>query len=150
METLLQDRINMHLVVDSNVVISAVLNKGNILDIFIKNFLEKRLDFIAPNFLILEIGKHTEKIGKMTKFSSEEVLEMLEFVVGQITFVSDEYFKDKIGEARTILKNHEKDVPYLALSLAFNCKIFSGDKVLKSIIPSNVKSPQEILDSFDD
>ena len=90
----------MYLVVDSNVVISAVLNKWNILDIFIKNFLEQRFDFIAPNFLVLEIGKNTEKIAKITRFSSEEVVEMLEFIISQITFVSDHYFKDKLDEAR--------------------------------------------------
>ncbi|MBI2449348.1 hypothetical protein HYV49_03555 [Candidatus Pacearchaeota archaeon] len=138
----------MFIVVDSNVVISAVLNRGNLLNIFIKNFSEKVFNFIAPNFLILEVGKHTEKIAKKTKFSDDEVLEMLEFVCGQITFVPDEYFKDNLEEARKILKEHEKDVPYLALALAFKCKIFSGDKVLKSIIPDRIKTPRELLDEF--
>ncbi len=138
----------MFLVVDSNTIISAVLNRGNLLNIFIKNFSEKKYRFIAPNFLILEVGKHTEKIAKKTKFSSEEVLEMLEFVVGQITFVPDEYFEDSIEETRKILKAHQKDAHYLALALAFNYKLFSGDKVLKSLVPDKIITPKELLDEF--
>ena len=138
----------MFIVIDTNIIIPAVLNRGNILNIFIKNFSEKKFKFIAPNFLILEIGKHTQKIAKNTKFSNEEVLEMLEFVVGQITFIPDEDFKDKIDEAREILKEHKKDVSFLALALAFNCKILSGDKIFKQFCQDKVKTPKELLSEF--
>ena len=140
----------MYLVVDSNVVISALMKKGNVSEIFSLNIILEKFKLIAPNFLILEIGKHTEKIMKKTQLSKEMLEENLELLIDQITFVSDENFKDKIEEARELLKNHEKDVPYLALALAFNCKIFSGDKVLKSIIPDRVESPREILNKFND
>ena len=68
----------------------------------------------------------------------------------QITFIPEEQFKDKIKEARIILKNHEKDVPYLALALKLNCKIFSGDKILRNIIPDKVVTPLELLKEFYD
>ena len=136
----------MYLVVDPNTVISASMVRGNVSNVFSLNREKKKFNLIAPLFLILELGKHTDKIASKTKFSSEEVKKEIEFVLSQITFIPEEQFKDKIREARKILKEHEKDVPYLALALAFDCKIFSGDKTLKSIIPERVITPKELLD----
>lgn len=47
-----------------------------------------------------------------------------------------------------MLEGHEKDVPYVALALKLDCKIFSGDKILKSFIPDKIITPKELLDSF--
>jgi|SRR3989344_3760497 len=138
----------MYLVVDPNVVISAVIKKGNISEIFSINSIIKKFDLIAPNFLVLEFGKNTRKIMEKTHFSEELMKEEVEFVFSQITFISDEEYKDKLAEAKEILKGHEKDIPYLALALAFNCKIFSGDKILKSLISDKVKTPKELLEEF--
>jgi len=76
------------------------------------------------------------------------LLEDLDFVLNEIRIVSKSGYEDKIEEARKILKYHWKDFPYLALSLKFNCKIFSGDKRLKKIIPERVITPKELLDEF--
>ena len=138
----------MYLVVDPNTVISASIIKGNISKIFSLNHEKKKFDFVAPLFLILELGKHTNKIANKTHFSQEEVKKEIEFVLNQITFIPDEQWIGKIKEAKISLKGHEKDVPYLALALAFNCKIFSGDKILKSIIPDKVITPKELLEIF--
>lgn len=135
-------------VVDSNVIISAALNRGNSLNVFLQNFSKRRFNFIAPLFLIIEVGKHTEKIARKTNLSFEESLEILEFIINQIKFIQDDEFKDKLPEARKILRLHNKDAHYLALALAFNCKIFSGDKTLKSIIPDKVVTPKDLLDEF--
>lgn len=138
----------MYLVVDPNVFISALIMKGNASKIFSLNYVIKKFDLIAPNFLILEVGKHTEKIAKKTHFSQEEIEEQVEFLMGQITIISDEEYTNKMYEARQLLREHEKDVPYVALALAFNCKIFSGDKTLKEIIPDMILTPREILEGF--
>lgn len=125
-----------------------VIKKGNVSEIFSINSIIKKFDLIAPNFLILEFGKNTKKIIEKTHFSEELMKEEVEFVFSQITFISNEGYKDKLAEAKEILKRHEKDIPYLALALAFNCKILSGDKVLKTIIPDKVRTPKELLDEF--
>jgi predicted nucleic acid-binding protein len=137
-------------VVDANVVISAVLNRGNSLNVFIHNSEKKKFDFIAPQFLINEVGKHTKKIAEKTNLPFEDAVEMLEFVIDQISFIQDEEFIDKMAEVRGILKEHGKDAHYLALALKKNCKIFSGDKVLKSIVPEMVVTPKELLEGFDE
>ena len=135
-------------VVDVNVVISAVFNKGDSLNVFFWNALYNKFNFIAPQFLYIELGKHTDRIARETKYSLLEATKILKFVIKQIKFVSDTEFSDKIEEAKKILKGHEKDVPYLALALKFNCIIFSGDKELKRLIPDKVKTPKELLEEF--
>ena len=132
----------MYLVIDPNVIISAVIKKGNISEIFSLNYIIKKFNFIAPNFLILELGNHTAEILEKTYFSEKIMKEELEFVLSQITYIPDEEFNNKFAEAKKILKGHEKDIPYLALALAFNCNILSGDKTFKSIVPDRVKTPK--------
>lgn len=138
----------MYLVVDPNVVISALIKKGSVSEVFSLNFIFEKFKFIAPNFLIQEVGKHTIKIMNKTHLSKEMIDETLGIVTEQITFIAEEEFSHKNEEAQKILKEHEKDVPYLALALAFGCKIFSGDKVLKSIIQDKVLTPKELLEKF--
>lgn len=136
------------LVVDSNVVISAALNRGNSLNVFLQNFEKDMFEFIAPQFLIIEIGKHTDKIAKKTNLSFNESSEVLTFIIDQITFYQDNEFSDKIKEARVMLKEHGKDVHYLALALAKNCDIFSGDKTFRDLCPEKVKTPRELLEEL--
>lgn len=139
----------MFVVSDFNVVFSAVLGVGHSSKIFELNYEFNRFDFIAPQFLAIELGKHTERMVTKSKLSFEEVSEALQFVMNQITLIQEEDYQDKIIEAREILTDHQKDVPYLALALKYDCKIFSGDKTLKSIIPEMVRNPKEMLGEFE-
>ncbi len=148
MEKTFQTIAVMYIVIDPNIVISALIKKGNSSIIFSLNSILRKYNFITPNFLFLEIGNNTIKIMKKTHFSEEEIEKEANFILNQITPILDEEYKNKEIEARQMLKEHEKDVPYLALALAFNCKILSGDKVLKSIIPDKIITPKELLDSF--
>ena len=138
----------MLIVADFNVVFSAVLGAGHSSQIFELNAKTHKFQFIAPLLLMIELGKHTERIAAMAKLSIEELQEALQFVSDQIEFISDEEYKSKIEEARQILKWHEKDVAYLALALRFNCKILSGDKTFKELCPDKVKNPREILEEL--
>ena len=138
----------MFLVVDINVVLSALIGRGNSSIIFELNAEKKMFRFIAPQFILIEAGKHLVEIARRSALPMEEIAEDINFIKEQITFISEEDYDDKNDEARKILRNHEKDVPYLALALKYNCKIFSGDKTLKAIIPDKVLTPKEMLESF--
>ena len=96
------------------------------------------------------LRRHPElaEIAKRSTLPLEEIIKDIEFIKEQIHFISEEYYEDKNEKAREILKGHEKDVPYLALALAMNCNILSGDKVFKQICPDKVKNPREILGEF--
>ena len=136
------------LVVDVNVIISSLLGEGNSLIVFKLNSILERYNFISPEFVLVEFNKHSSEIAKRSKLSIEESTKVMNFVSKQINLISDSTFIDKIPEARKILKEHEKDVPYLALALKKNCNVFSGDRVFKKLCPDKVKTPKELLEEF--
>ena len=136
------------LVVDVNVIISSLLGEGNSLIVFKLNSILERYKFISPEFVLVEFNKHSSEIAKRSKLSIEESTKVMNFISRQINLISDSAFIDKIPEARKILKEHEKDVPYLAIALKKNCNIFSGDRVFKKLCPDKVKTPKVLLEEF--
>ncbi|PIN77764.1 hypothetical protein COV15_01370, partial [Candidatus Woesearchaeota archaeon CG10_big_fil_rev_8_21_14_0_10_34_12] len=124
----------MKIVVDVNVVLSSLLGKGNSLKVFEFNSIFNKFDFVAPEFLIEELNKHKKGFSERSKLPKEGFDEVFEFVLEQITFVSESEFSGHLSESEEILSEHLKDVPYLELALELNCPIFSGDKVLKRLL----------------
>lgn len=116
-----------------NVVIVRIINKFNL---------------VAPAYMLEELKKHKEEIIQKSKLPREVIENDLDFVTENIDFISKSEYKDKIEEARKILKNHDKDIDYLALALKLNCNIFSGDKKFKQLCPDRVRNPKELLDEF--
>jgi predicted nucleic acid-binding protein len=135
----------MLLVVDANVVFSAIMKGGRPLEVFESNKIFSKFEFVAPEFLFFEVAKRADKIVKYTRFSEQEFARVLSFVKAQIEPIPFETFEDRAKEALEIAP-HLKDVPYVALSFKFNCKILSGDKKLKQSIPDRVIAPSEALD----
>jgi len=133
-------------VVDANVVISSLINKGVPFSVFSLNSASNKFEFIAPEFLLEEVKKHKSRVLKFTKLSEQEFEKVYEFLINEITFIPAKKFLDFLPKAKQ-LAPHEKDATYIALSLASNCPIFSGDKgLLKS--KANVISPRELLNKF--
>lgn len=135
----------MMLVVDANVVVSCLLKKAVTFDVFLLNSVLKKLEFGAPEFLWIEVGKHKEELLKETKLAKDEFDDVMEFLVEEITIVPASQFIEFLPEAKRLLSEHLKDVPYLALALKLDCPIFSGDKTLKKLSPIKVLSPREVL-----
>ena len=135
----------MKLVVDANVVFSALVKKGIAFSVFLLNSLSKKFEFIAPEYLWIEIDSKKEKILKYSGLSREELEELISFLKREIEIIPSSEFLEFIPRAENFLKGHEKDTPYLALALAFDCAIFSGDEKLKGLSPVPVYSPRELL-----
>jgi|Deesub1362B_J571_1020462.scaffolds.fasta_scaffold40536_1 predicted nucleic acid-binding protein len=135
----------MKLVVDANVVFSALVKKGVAFLVFLLNSLSKKFEFIAPEYLWIEIDNKKEKVLKYSRLSGKELEELTSFLKREIEIIPNSEFLEFIPKAESLLKCHEKDTPYLALALAFNCAIFSGDEKLESLSPVPVYSPRELL-----
>ena len=133
------------LIVDVNVLLSSLISRGNSFQIFFFNRILKKFDFVAPKYLIEELAKHKNKLMQKSILPYFIIQSDFEFVLEKIKFISESGYEDKIEEAKIILKEHQKDVPYLALALKFNCNIFSGDKIFKQLCPEKVKTPKELL-----
>ena len=138
----------MFVVVDVNVIISSLLNKGDSLNVFILNYMFNKFDFVIPEFFLIELNKHISEIRRISKLLDEDIIRVADFIVRQVNNISQSEFEKFLPKAREIAKEHPKDIPYIALSLKLNCPIFSGDKKLKAIYSENVLSPKEMLNKF--
>ncbi|MBI2045525.1 hypothetical protein HYT23_05705 [Candidatus Pacearchaeota archaeon] len=136
----------MLLVVDVNVVFSALVKKGNSFEVFENNKLFNKFEFIAPEFMASELDKKRDRLLSKTHLSKDELNDSLEFIKKQITFIPSSEFLEKLSE---VLELNLKDAPYLALALKYNCGIFSGDKGLKKQTKVKILSPRELLDIFE-
>lgn len=129
---------------DANVVFSSLVSGGKPLKVFELNRLFGGFEFIAPEYLFFEIEKRAGRILEFTKFSEEELTKISSFIKREIEFIPLETFKDRVEEAK-LLSPHLKDLPYVALSLKFDCMILSGDKGLKRRLPDKVVNPSEAI-----
>lgn len=121
------------IIVDTNIVFSAILNLDSTLSkILIEGGL--RTKFYAPSFLTDEISSHQERICELKHFSSQEFNRVYFLVTKHITFinsylVSTEDFKMAIELCKPIDPN---DVEFVALALHLKGKLWTGDKKLSN------------------
>ncbi len=135
----------MLLVVDANIVVSALLKKGVTFDVFLLNHIFRKFEFVAPEFLMVEVENHMEELSRETKLSGDEFNEVIGFLMGEINLVPSSQFADFLPKGREV-SPHFKDFEYLALALKLGCPIFSGDKALKRQSSVKVLSSRELLD----
>jgi len=137
----------MLLVVDVNVVFSALINKGDSFKVFELNKTFNKFEFVIPEYLFLELGRRLDKLLSLSKLTKEELAETFSFIKKQTNPISAVTFLNKLPEA---IELNSKDSPYLALALKLNCGIFSGDKGLKKQDKVKVFSPRELLDFLEE
>ena len=121
----------MRVIVDANIVFSGILNaKGKIGDLLINS--TGLIDFIAPDFLRIEIRRHHDKLVELSKMSLEQVVEAEFQICKDIKFISEEQISlANWNSAYELVKDIDpKDVHYIAFSKQLNRKVWSGDKTL--------------------
>ena len=121
----------MKVVVDANIVFSAILNSySKIGDVLINS--KKQFDFIAPDFLRGEIKNHHTKLSKISGLSLAEIEESEYQIYKHISFISEEQIKTEhwLVAHKLVHDIDPKDTHYVAYSKQFKCKIWSGDKAL--------------------
>lgn len=118
------------IVIDTNIIISALITDSRKIR---RNLARKDLQFVSPKFIIVELFKHAPRIQKATKLSKNEVLELLSSLINKIKFYEEDLIS--VGswtEAfRLCRETDEKDMPYIALSLELNAKVWTNDNELK-------------------
>ncbi len=73
---------------DSNIIFKAFRGKNSTIRDKLYN---PDINFYAPNFLVVEIFKHKERIVKASKIGEDEVYELLEKILQRINFVNEEF-----------------------------------------------------------
>jgi len=135
----------MLLVVDFNVVFSALLAEGKSRLVFELNNIEDKFEFISTQYMYSELDNNISKITSLSKLPKEDMGVVLEFIKESVEIIPFKAFMDKANEAVS-LAPHLKDVPYVALSLKMDCKILSVDKGLKECLPDRVITPAEAIE----
>ncbi|MDI6654354.1 MAG: PIN domain-containing protein [Candidatus Hydrothermarchaeota archaeon] len=134
----------MLLVVDANIVFSALIKGGKTLDVFLLNKRVKKFEFVAPEYLLVEVEKHINEIAEKTKLSVDELEKLFGFLEKEIEFIPFEEFKDLHEKAEQVSPDLD-DVQYFALALKLSSAIWSNDKALKQQAVVKVFSTEELL-----
>lgn len=125
----------MKLVVDTNIVFSALINPNSIIGSVLLNY-NDFIDFFSLSLIVAEIDKYHEKLKKYSKLESDELNEIKSYIINSITIINEEYINIKSWEkAYNLIQNiDEDDTPFLALSIDLNCLLWTGDlKLIKGI-----------------
>ncbi len=114
----------MKLVLDSNIIFSALIKKSTTRNIILSDVFELH----APEYIFSEITKHKELLLRKSKMNHGDFDALLLLLQKHINLVSKEKYNEKMALAEDILKDIDvTDSPFLALALALNCKIWSND-----------------------
>lgn len=124
----------MRVVIDTNIIISAIINpKGRELDII---FNYPNIQLFSCYFLHVELIKHKEKLLKLSKLQENEFLELFYYILKQISLMNEEYISSDIWRmAYNYTKEvDEKDISFVALSMSLDAKLWTGDnKLIKGL-----------------
>ena len=121
----------MKIIVDANIVFSAILNTNSkIGDLLINS--QGKFEFIAPEFLRIEIRRLHQRLSKISKLTLDEVMESEFHVCQNIHFISEEQIRTSawLAAEKLVADVDPKDIHYVAYAKHFKCKLWSGDKEL--------------------
>jgi len=132
----------MRLVVDANVLFSALIKAGATR----KVLLLSKHDLYAPEFMFEEFKKHLLELQKKTLLPREELVQNLETLLqlAEIKLVPFEEFKHK-KELAAKVSPDKGDIAYLALALHLQCPLWSQDKQLKKQNKVKTITTKELL-----
>ena len=117
----------MDLVIDANIVISALIGKGKTLDLIFSD----RFKLFVPEYLFDEIEKHKEEILTKAKITESELQAFLSLISLQFNIIPKTDILPMVSKAESITPD-PNDREYFALALKLHCAIWTNDKKLKS------------------
>lgn len=107
----------MKIIVDSNVIIAALIRDSKNREI-IKN---NKFDFITPDFVVAEIWKYKDYLTDKINISDKDFELLLNLILKNIKIIPVEKYKNSLSKAKEIMKNDLKDSPYVACYLELKC-----------------------------
>ena len=123
----------MKIVVDTNVIFSALLNSNGTIGNVIFNS-KKAFEFYSCSYMRFEIEKHWDKLKKISKLTDQELNISKQLIFSKIKFIDEALIDVKIQiQAEKLTKNiDEDDIDFVALTLFLKAKLWTGDKLLQN------------------
>lgn len=113
----------MELIVDTSVVVAAILRSGNTRNLIFNSSLK----LYSPERVQFEIMKNKEKFKKYANYSDQEFEEVVALILKQIEVLPFEEYKEKEVKAKEVCKRDETDWPFVALALKLVAPIWTSD-----------------------
>ncbi|MVN23280.1 PIN domain-containing protein [Mucilaginibacter arboris] len=138
----------MKIIVDTNIVFSALLNSGSRIGKLLLSS-EKDLQLFSCSFLKIELEKHRDKLVKLSKLSSLQLSELEEILTNKITFIDERLLPSQLLlQTEELLTSIDpKDTPFVALAIYLKAKIWTGD--LKLYRGLKAKNFDDVLTSVE-
>jgi predicted nucleic acid-binding protein len=141
----------MRIVVDTNIVFSAILNSNSRIS---KIILQPKtnLNFYSTDQLIQEINDHKEKLRKFTTYSEKELNRAIQLITYRIRFINVSIIpKISYAKAESLVSEiDEDDIEFVALAEHIKGRLWTGDKELKLGLElkkwNRIISTEELID----
>jgi predicted nucleic acid-binding protein len=131
----------MKIIVDTNIVFSAVLNSNSRIAKILLNSKE-HFQFYTCHYLKNEIQRHRKKLLKITKLNLEQLIQIEELITQHITFI-DERLIPKTLLAKTEIQLSTIDVNdtvFVALTKHLKGILWTGDlELYRGLKPNTLK-----------
>jgi predicted nucleic acid-binding protein len=122
----------MRIVVDTNIVFSAMLNTNSkIAKIILQP--KTRLNFYSTETLLLEIEEHSKKLKNISGYTDPEFKRIFEIFTRKIRFINVQLIPKEIYQRSLSLTENVDvdDTEFVALTEHIKGKLWSGDKQLR-------------------
>ena len=121
----------MRVVVDTNIVFSAVLNSNGLIGEILFNS-QGQFEFYSSEFMLDELTKYKSKLQKLTKMSETKIDLTIHQVMKNIVLISPLAVSDFVWKEAYELATDvdEDDTPFLATAISLEAFIWTGDKKL--------------------
>ena len=118
----------MTVIIDANIIISALINPNGKEAVFILNYSDK-VDFVAPDLIYKEVVSKKSKILKSSHHTEETLQTSLELITNNISVFSvSKYDPSILKVARELTSGiDENDVQYIALTILLEGLFWTGD-----------------------
>ncbi len=123
----------MKIVVDTNIIFSALLNSNNTIGDLIFNS-NKIFEFYSCSYMRFEIQKHWEKLKKISGLSEQDLQTSYNLVLSKLKFINEDIIPVEIWlSSEKITKKFDiDDTDFVALTQFLKATLWTGDKVLYS------------------
>ena len=118
----------MKIIVDTNIVFSAILNSNSRIGKILLNSKE-HFRFFTCNYLRIEIKRHRNKLLKITKLTEDQLAEFEGLITQNITFIDERLIpQDLLVKTEAQLKAIDpNDTVFVALTKHLEGKLWTGD-----------------------
>lgn len=121
----------MKIVVDTNIIFSALLGPNGIISDLLLNSSDI-FEFYSPTFVLDELNNHRAKLLKLGGYSAKELDFLQLTILKKIDLIDLESIQQSTFERSIELTKNvdEYDAPFIALALELDSPLWTGDKKL--------------------